>query len=229
MDFSQSGLIHLRLCDFPEWASPYTWVWALNSGAASPLRGALSETLDLIAIYIQKNRVRDNTDAAAAATSALFLFLPSFGITSDGDGCGGFGLESCGRTLPSFQLSSFLYLVVHFCCPSLVWGILGAVVLLQMRTQVLMGNLRLRHLCDVTPFSPWRSDAYSVRPYGPLICDLSVCADFWFRFVFAVRRWCDDRIVSLLVWLAAMMAQTVLALSDHLLRDLISITIEPSS
>ena len=39
--------------------------------------------------------------------------------------------------------------------------------------------------------------------------------------VFSERRWCDDQIVSLLVLLATMMVQTVLALSDYFLHNLI--------
>ena len=109
----------------------------------------------------------------------------------------------------------------------------------------LMGNLHLSHLCDVTLFhlgdlmhppsrfsssSSWQLLTQSLEDWAFLLPHL---ISFYFFSVFILcfkisistmvrcsveGRWNDDDIVSLLVWLAAMMAQTVLALSDHLLR-----------
>ena len=47
--------------------------------------------------------------------------------------------------------------------------------MMQMRRNKFMGNLRLRRLCDVTLFSPWRSDASFINSF---VLFLFL---FWFR------------------------------------------------
>jgi hypothetical protein len=94
--------------------------------------------------------------------------------------------------------------------------------LMHMRSRKYMGNLHLSLPWCNNLFSPWRSDA-SLGPrffsFIPLLGRVLPAAPFdWFLVLLELskRRWGDDGIVSLLVWLAAMMAKSVLALSDHL-------------
>jgi hypothetical protein len=126
-----------------------------------------------------------------------------------------------------------------FCCSSdllacfvvVVWVILEPCWFcwMHMRSHKFMGNLHLSLPWCNNLFSPWRSDA-SLRPCFPSFIPLCQSLDFvfwvvlhamsfdWFLLLLELskRRWGDDGIVSLLVWLVAMMAKSVLALSDRL-------------
>jgi hypothetical protein len=99
---------------------------------------------------------------------------------------------------------------------------------MQVMSHKFMGNLHLRFLCDVTTF--FTLEIWCIPPptklgqFYPASLSFSrfrLLGNRSGNLISSIswpyeRRWDDDEIVSLLVWLAAMMAKSVLALSDHL-------------